>query len=91
MNLNEVVLSFMVYRYEILLIIFIPFLVFLIFWVFPKIEKKFDEKDKLINEKDETLSGARGHYKELLIEVKTLKIEKEKLITENENLKQKIL
>ena len=91
MNLNEVVLSFMLYRYEILLIIFIPFLVFLIFLAFPRIEKKFDEKDKLIDEKDETLSGARGHYKELLIEVKTLKIEKEKLITENENLKQKIL
>ena len=68
MNLNEVVLFFMLYRYEILLVIFIPFLVFLIFWAFPRIEKKFNEKDKLIDEKDETLSGARGHYKELLIE-----------------------
>jgi restriction system protein len=91
MNLNEVVLFFMLYKYEILLIIFIPFLVFLIFLAFPRIEKKFNEKDKLIDEKDETLSGARGHYKELLIEVKTLKIEKEKLITENNDLKQKIL
>ncbi|MDZ7819675.1 MAG: hypothetical protein U5K55_14180 [Aliarcobacter sp.] len=76
MNLNEVVLFFMLKEICILLIIIIPFLVFLIFWAFPRIEKKFDEKDKLINEKDETLSGARGHYKELLIEVKTLKIEK---------------
>ena len=45
MNLNEVVLFFMLYKYEILLIIFIPFLVFLIFWAFPRIEKKFNEKD----------------------------------------------
>ena len=83
-TLNYILSFFNVYRYEILLVIFVPFLIFLIYFAFPKIEKKFDEKDKLINKKDETLAGARTHYKDLLIEVKTLKIE-------NENLKQKVL
>ena len=73
---------FNVYKYEILLIIFFSFSGF-IYWVLPKIEKKFNEKNKLIDEKDESLAGARIHYKDLLIEVKTLRIE-------NETLKQRI-
>lgn len=89
-TLNYILSFFNIYRYEILLVIFIPFLIFLIYYAFPKIEKKFDEKEKLINEKDETLAGARVHYKDLLIEVKSLRIEKEELLKENEALKLKV-
>jgi HJR/Mrr/RecB family endonuclease len=71
------------YRFEILLVILLSFLGFL-YWAFPKIEKKIIEKNKLLDEKDETLSGARVHYKDLLIEVKSLRVE-------NESLKQKVL
>ena len=91
-NLNSILIFLHIYKFELLFILFFSFMVFL-YWAFPKIEKKFDEKDKLINEKDETLSGARTHYKDLLIEVKTLKIENEALkqrISELEEYEKKI-
>ena len=37
-----------------------------VYYIFPKIEKN-------LNEKEETILGARGHYKNLLIENKILK------------------
>lgn len=83
MSFNEIILFLHINRFEILLVVFLSFMGFL-YWAFPKIEKKIIEKNKLLDEKDETLSGARVHYKDLLIEVKSLRIE-------NENLKQKVL
>ena len=81
--LRDIILFLHIYRFEILLVILLSFLGFL-YWAFPKIEKKIIEKNKLLDEKDETLSGARIHYKDLLIEVKSLRVE-------NESLKQKVL
>jgi HJR/Mrr/RecB family endonuclease len=90
--LRDIILFLHIYRFEILLVILLSFLGFL-YWAFPKIEKKIIEKNKLLDEKDETLSGARIHYKDLLIEVKTLKIENEALkqrISELEEYEKKI-
>lgn len=87
--LNNILLFTHEHRFIIMSIMFFSFLGF-IYWLFPKIEKKLSENKKTIEEKEETLSGARVHYKDLLIEVKSLRIEKEKLIEENEALKLKI-
>jgi len=90
--LRDIILFLHIYRFEILLVILLSFLGFL-YWAFPKIEKKIIEKNKLLDEKNETLSGARIHYKDLLIEVKTLKIKNEALkqrISELEEYEKKI-
>ena len=82
----EIVSNVIIFISENIYIILLTMLVLLIgfnYWLIPRIEKKFIEKNKIIDEKDETLAGARTHYKELLIEVKTLR-------TENEILKQRI-
>lgn len=90
--INNVIVFIHENKYTILLTMFFLVLGF-IYWLIPKIEKKFIEKNKLIDEKDETLAGARTHYKDLLIEVKTLRIENEilkKRISELEKYEKKI-
>ena len=78
MNFNDVILCIHEYRFLLMSIMFFSYVGFTI-WAFPKIEKGIIKKNKLIEEKDDTLSGARVHYKDLLIEVKTLRIENEEL------------
>lgn len=75
--LNNILLFTHEHRFIIMSIMLFSFLGF-IYWLFPKIEKKLSENKKTIEEKEETLSGARVHYKDLLIEVKSLRIEKKK-------------
>jgi regulator of replication initiation timing len=79
-------------KYWITLFILYTICIFML-CLLPKIEKKLKEKNELINEKDETISGARVHYKDLLIEVKTLRLENEALkqrISELEEYEKKI-
>lgn len=82
MSFHDVILFIHEYRFLLMSTMFFSYVGFTI-WAFPKIEKGIIKKNKLLDEKDETLSGARVHYKEILIEVKTLRIE-------NESLKQKV-
>lgn len=89
-TLNYIILLIHENRFLIMSAMFFSFIGFT-YWLFPKIGKKLDENKKTIEEKDETLAGARVHYKDLLLEVKSLRIEKEELLKENESLKQKIL
>ena len=56
MNFNDVILCIHEYRFLLMSIMFFSYVGFTI-WAFPKIEKGIIKKNKLIEEKDDTLSG----------------------------------